>query len=66
MFAKKHLVEMCRADGVPYLRWETFDDVRGQLEQLNALPGPVAPARCPGWTEPQSTETDRVLPSQLP
>ena len=66
VFAKKHLVEMCRADGVPYLRWETFDDVRGQLEQLNALPGPVAPARCPGWTEPQSTETDRVLPSQLP
>jgi len=52
VFAKKHLPEICRADGVPFLPWETFDDVRLGLESLRELPGPVAPAVCPGWTIP--------------
>jgi 2-hydroxy-3-keto-5-methylthiopentenyl-1-phosphate phosphatase len=52
VFAKKHLPEICRADGVPFIAWETFDDVRSSLESLEHLPGAVAPARCPGWTLP--------------
>jgi 2-hydroxy-3-keto-5-methylthiopentenyl-1-phosphate phosphatase len=56
-FAKHHLVDLCRGDGVPFLPWDTFDDVRAGLERLTAsrapLPGPVAPTVCPGWTEPQ-------------
>lgn len=50
VFAKKHLPEICRADRVPFLAWESFDDVRRSLESLSELPGPVAPPRCPGWT----------------
>jgi 2-hydroxy-3-keto-5-methylthiopentenyl-1-phosphate phosphatase len=52
VFAKKHLVEICRRDGVPFLPWETFDDVRKAIEKLASLPGPVSPAVCPGWTLP--------------
>ena len=52
VFAKKYLVDICRQDGVPFLEWETFDDVRGALETLDQVPGPVDPSRCPGWTEP--------------
>jgi 2,3-diketo-5-methylthio-1-phosphopentane phosphatase len=50
VFAKKHLVDICRSDGVTYLPWQTFDDVRQALVDLAAVPGPVAPDRCPGWT----------------
>jgi 2-hydroxy-3-keto-5-methylthiopentenyl-1-phosphate phosphatase len=49
VFAKKDLVRICREDGVPFLPWETFDDVRRVLEERNQLPAPVAPQRCPGW-----------------
>jgi 2,3-diketo-5-methylthio-1-phosphopentane phosphatase len=49
VFAKKDLVVICEADGVPFLPWETFDDVRAALEKMDGLPGPVAPQRCPGW-----------------
>jgi 2,3-diketo-5-methylthio-1-phosphopentane phosphatase len=52
VFAKKHLPAICRADGVPYLEWNTFDDVRSALERLREVPGPVAPQTCPGWTDP--------------
>jgi 2-hydroxy-3-keto-5-methylthiopentenyl-1-phosphate phosphatase len=52
VFAKKALVEICRADGVPFLHWETFDDVQAALATLDRLPGAVDPSRCPGWTEP--------------
>jgi 2-hydroxy-3-keto-5-methylthiopentenyl-1-phosphate phosphatase len=51
VFAKKHLVEICRADGVPYLPWENFDDVRIALASLERLPGAVDPPRCPGWID---------------
>jgi 2,3-diketo-5-methylthio-1-phosphopentane phosphatase len=50
VFAKKHLVDICRSDGITYLPWRTFDDVRRGLIELAAVPGPVAPDRCPGWT----------------
>jgi hypothetical protein len=43
------LVAICERDRVPFVPWETFDDVRGWLETAAALPGPVAPVRCPGW-----------------
>ena len=49
VFAKKHLAEICERDGVPYVPWETFDDVREVLETDRPLPGPVAPDTCPGW-----------------
>ena len=49
VFAKDVLVAIARADGVPYLRWKTFDDVRTQLERLGEIPGAVGADRCPGW-----------------
>jgi 2-hydroxy-3-keto-5-methylthiopentenyl-1-phosphate phosphatase len=49
VFAKDALVAICEQDGVPYLRWETFDDVRETLEEADTLPGPVGAERCPGW-----------------
>lgn len=49
VFAKDALAPICERDGVPYLPWETFDDVRTALEALGEPPGPVAPQTCPGW-----------------
>lgn len=51
-FAKLGLVEYCRADGVPFVPWNDFDDVRRTLETIAELPGAVAPLRCPGWMLP--------------
>jgi 2-hydroxy-3-keto-5-methylthiopentenyl-1-phosphate phosphatase len=48
-FAKGALVEIARADGVPFVPWTTFDDVRGHLEGIAEVPGPVGGERCPGW-----------------
>jgi 2-hydroxy-3-keto-5-methylthiopentenyl-1-phosphate phosphatase len=50
VFAKDVLVRHCQKSGVPYVPWHDFDDVRIALASLHELPGPVAPARCPGWT----------------
>ncbi len=50
VFAKDVLVSWCERDGVPFLPWNDFEDVRRVLETLTDLPGPVAPVRCPGWT----------------
>jgi len=52
VFAKDVLVEIARTDGVPFLPWETFDDVREALEGHEAIPGPVGGDRCPGWRLP--------------
>jgi 2-hydroxy-3-keto-5-methylthiopentenyl-1-phosphate phosphatase len=52
VFAKKHLVDICRSDGIPFLPWEDFDDVRRGLEALAEASVPVAPDRCPGWEVP--------------
>jgi 2-hydroxy-3-keto-5-methylthiopentenyl-1-phosphate phosphatase len=48
-FAKDALVEIAQADGVPFVSWTTFDDVRRHLERIAEVPGPVAGERCPGW-----------------
>ena len=53
-FAKLELVAHGERDGVPYVRWNGFDDIRAWLEMDAPLPGPVAPVRCPGWTLPRS------------
>ena len=52
VFAKDALVEICERDGVPFLVWETFDDVRDALEAMREPPGPVAPEPCLGWMTP--------------
>jgi 2-hydroxy-3-keto-5-methylthiopentenyl-1-phosphate phosphatase len=52
VFAKKHLVEICRRDGVSFVPWETFEDVRVAMERTERLPDRVAPVVCPGWTLP--------------
>jgi 2,3-diketo-5-methylthio-1-phosphopentane phosphatase len=48
-FAKLDLVDYCRSDGVPFVPWDDFDDVRRTLETIAELPGAVAPLQCPGW-----------------
>jgi 2-hydroxy-3-keto-5-methylthiopentenyl-1-phosphate phosphatase len=52
VFAKDALVGYCTADGVPFVGWEDFDDVRRILGTIDRLPGPVAPVSCPGWIDP--------------
>jgi 2-hydroxy-3-keto-5-methylthiopentenyl-1-phosphate phosphatase len=52
VFAKDVLPSICRSDGVPFLEWTDFEDVRRALEDVDDLPGPVAPLRCPGWRLP--------------
>jgi 2-hydroxy-3-keto-5-methylthiopentenyl-1-phosphate phosphatase len=49
VFAKDALVTICQQDRVPYLPWDTFDDVRNALERMDAVPGPVGGRLCPGW-----------------
>lgn len=49
VFAKDALVDLCRADGIPFEAYDDFDDVRRALANGVAVPGPVAPSRCPGW-----------------
>ncbi len=51
-FAKDVLVDTCRADGVPFLPWNDFDDIRLALGTMDRTPGAVAPIQCPGWTLP--------------
>lgn len=53
VFAKDALPAYCDEDGVPYVRWDSFDDVRRALgDPSTMVPGPVTPLRCPGWTLP--------------
>ena len=49
VFAKDALVRICEQDGVEFVRWETFDDVRNALETMRSLPGPLDPDPCRGW-----------------
>jgi 2-hydroxy-3-keto-5-methylthiopentenyl-1-phosphate phosphatase len=49
VFAKDVLVDLCRDDGIPFVPYEDFDDVRATLEVVQTLPGAVAPDLCPGW-----------------
>ncbi len=52
LFAKRDLVAFAETDSVPFVPWDTFDDVRAHLETVTELPGPVDPAACPGWLLP--------------
>lgn len=52
VFAAKSLVDICLRDGVAFLPWQSFDDVRRGLERTDRLPERVAPVVCPGWTLP--------------
>jgi len=52
VFAKKHLVHICRSDGVAFHPWKDFDDVRARLLSLDGITGRIGPERCPGWETP--------------
>ena len=52
LFAKRSLVAFAEADAVPFVPWETFDDVRAWLETHAELPGAIDPETCPGWLVP--------------
>jgi 2,3-diketo-5-methylthio-1-phosphopentane phosphatase len=52
VFAKRYLAEYCAGASVPFVPWETFDDVRTAIEAGVDVPGPVNPEQCPGWTVP--------------
>lgn len=53
VFAKDALPGYCDEDGVPYLRWESFDGIRRALQtDASLVSGRVAPVTCPGWTLP--------------
>ena len=49
VFAKGALTGICERDGIPFLPWETFDDVREGLLEYPGVPARAAPARCPDW-----------------
>ncbi|MEW6059538.1 MAG: HAD-IB family phosphatase [Actinomycetota bacterium] len=49
VFAKDHLVTICERDGVPFLPWKSFDDVRSVLDSMEMPPRTAAPESCPGW-----------------
>jgi 2-hydroxy-3-keto-5-methylthiopentenyl-1-phosphate phosphatase len=55
-FARDNLADICVTDGIPFLPWTDFDDVRKGIETFTgregAASGPAGLARCPGWTEP--------------
>jgi 2-hydroxy-3-keto-5-methylthiopentenyl-1-phosphate phosphatase len=52
-FAKvgESLVGHCEREGIPFVPWTTFDDVRSWLEGPGPLPGPLGGEPCPGWRE---------------
>ena len=52
VFAKDRLPSFCEADGVPYLPWRDFDDVRAALANGAAPHPPIEPDRCPGVEQP--------------
>lgn len=54
VFATKDLAQLCEQAGVPFIPWETFDDVRAGLEQTADAFEPTNPAVCPGWTIPSA------------
>jgi hypothetical protein len=62
VFANKHLAEICRQAGVPFVEWRTFDDVRAGLESAAEPPGGLNPALCPGWTIPAESSGPDIAP----
>jgi 2-hydroxy-3-keto-5-methylthiopentenyl-1-phosphate phosphatase len=51
-FAKDELAKHCRRESIPFLPYESFDDVRRALERAGAPSMPVDGKPCPGWREP--------------
>jgi 2-hydroxy-3-keto-5-methylthiopentenyl-1-phosphate phosphatase len=51
-FAKDGLAEHCGREGIPYVPYAEFGDVRHALERLVSIPGPIGGEPCPGWREP--------------
>jgi 2-hydroxy-3-keto-5-methylthiopentenyl-1-phosphate phosphatase len=53
-FAKvgESLIRRCDAEGIPYVPWTDFNDIRAALEGLVTLPGPLGGEPCPGWRDP--------------
>jgi 2-hydroxy-3-keto-5-methylthiopentenyl-1-phosphate phosphatase len=52
VFAKDDLVQLCVEEGVAFVPYADFDDVRHALESAQALPGALEPELCPGWHVP--------------
>jgi 2-hydroxy-3-keto-5-methylthiopentenyl-1-phosphate phosphatase len=48
-FAKEGLAEHCRREGIPYVPYRDFGDVRSALEALDVIAGPAGGEPCPGW-----------------
>ena len=50
-FAKdgESLIRRCETEGIPFVPWRSFDDVRSWLEGPAASPGPLGGEPCPGW-----------------
>jgi 2-hydroxy-3-keto-5-methylthiopentenyl-1-phosphate phosphatase len=50
-FAKagEALVRRCEIEGIPYVAWTSFDDIRDRLDGSAPLPGPLGGEPCPGW-----------------
>ncbi len=46
------LIRHCEAEGIPFVPWSTFDDVRAWLDGEEELPGPLGGEPCPGWRDP--------------
>jgi 2,3-diketo-5-methylthio-1-phosphopentane phosphatase len=46
------LIERCDAEGIPYVPWTDFDDVRVGLDALATFRGPSGGDPCPGWRDP--------------
>src|SRR4029450_4532677 len=61
VFAKDALVDWCRRDGVPFVPWSDFDDVRARLPPARGRAAPPAarPARSRRIPAPGGGPSDR-------
>jgi len=50
VFAKQRLVEICEDEGIDFLPWTTFSDVREALAETSFEPRSETPRVCPGWS----------------
>ena len=50
VFAKERLAVICSTEGIPYVPWTSFDDVREILTSTTPSTPRSAPPVCPGWT----------------
>ena len=52
VFAKDGLAEYCCSEGIPFIAYRDFEDVRRALTSLDRVPGSFGREPCPGWREP--------------